>query len=257
MSDGVTFDTTRIELAFALVAQYTARSLEAEFRTTCKGIVERWYSITPPATGRSAKTTVAQFDSGAQLRGIQAVNRDLRGIFTPVPIKGTRAITHLFGARNPAVGKQPPYIVKTKERWPDVKAIYDTRTSRRGRGRLTRGQRQAYYVDEQKFDALRGTLFKRVGWLASSLNAAGALTGARIPAYARGRAAPNEARLDLSDVRLHFRFANLIAWAGDAAGGNLGRLFQEALELQANAMFRRIPHMMTAAAKRAGFKVAA
>jgi len=257
MSDGPTFDTSRIELAFALVAQYTARSLEAEFRTTCKGIVSQWYAITPPATGRGAKTTNAQFDSGAALRGISAVNRDLRGIFTPVALKGTRTITHLFGDRNPDRGNKPPYLVRTKEIWPDVKNIYLTRKARRHDGRLTRGQKSAYYVDAGKYDALRVELLKRVGWLASTLNAAATLTGARIPSYARGKSAPNQASLTLGEVRLHFHFANLVAWAGDAAKGRLGQLFQQALEYQANAMFRRIPHMMAAAAKRAGLKAVA
>jgi hypothetical protein len=238
-----------VVLGQALVMEYTAKSAEAEFRSTCKGIVNRWISITPPASGRSAGTSNAEFDTKAELQGKMRIVRDLRAAFVPVQLVGHRTITQFFG--HPL---QNPVVVPTRERWPDVegiwKGIQGTKKSKR-RFSVPGTSRQKYYVDAGKYDALLAKLLPRVGYLASTLNDIAKLTGARIPGYMRGHHAPQNAEFTLTQERLHMLYENLVQWAPDVAKGTLGRLFQEALELQANALFRRIPHMIEAAARRA------
>lgn len=115
-------------------------------------------NITPPlGDGTKGKAGL--------VAGKEKIDRDLFGIFAPRVLTGTRTIDHLFGDKSPDVGRQPPYVVPTKELNPDVLGIYNQRNSRRKQGRaLSRGRKQPWYVDKGKFEALRQNLHKRVGW---------------------------------------------------------------------------------------------
>lgn len=291
MEDGVTFDTTRIEQAFALVAHYSVQSEEKEFRTTCRGIVNIWISITPPSTGRGVdERNNAVFDVTAQIRGVSAIKRDLlgggksktsssrAGLFNPLSdsLIDSALDSGLYQTENVRLFVKKDGTVYGTDRThflPDA-GVGEMRSLHKAafkNGRMSSAgstpfDRMAgpigrwkfidkYVIRHSAFDGYMSGIINKVGWLASSLNDIARLTGARVPGYARGKNAPSFAALELSSERLHFKYVNLIAWAGQAADGELGRRFNAALEYQANAMFRRIPFLIAAASKRAGFNV--
>ena len=250
MPDGLTFDTTRIEEAFALVAQYTAKTLEQEFRSTVKGIVQFAINITPPAMGRKSKEKVAEFDTQALARGKASIDRDLAGLFVPIQIQGHRTITHAFGRP-----LESPVTVPTVEQHPNVEAIYAERSGRRHGGRMTRGRKQAYYVDAAKLESLKNKLYNHIGHAMGGFSSAAAAVGARMPSFAKGKGGAGAGTLSITPERLHFHFENLVSYIG--AIPEMEDRIQSAFDYQANAMLRRVPFMAAAAAKNAGFKVAA
>lgn len=247
--DGINLDTTRFAAAMQQLAALTHRELEVEMRSQAKGIIVEAYNITPPATGRGRGDKAAAFDSASQLRGERAIDRDLRGIFVPVELRGERTITQAFG--RPIA----PVTVPTKEKHPDVAAIYATRDARRRGGRMTRGQRAAYYVDRAKLEALARQLKARVGFLAAGFNAAAAALGARVPKYARNKSAPGGITITAQPNRIRIVFTNEVGYT-DAVPGLKARL-QYALDQQARKIERQIPILLAKAAKQSGFKTAA
>ena len=281
MASEHTWDTSRLEKAFTLVAEYSTKSVEAEFRTMCKGLVNQWYAITPPASGRGAKETNGGFDGNAAAAGMYAIRRDLMGggagtsakragLFNVLPdAMVDRAVesgisdagnVRLFARKDGSVyGTDRTHFLPDastsqlegihKANFIDGKmSSAGARTRDIGRWKFI----ERYTVRQSAMDAFLAAEFKKVGWLASTLNAIARLTGARIPAYARGKSAASQQDFSLGASLLHFKFENMVPWAGGAAGGQMGTLFQSAVNYQANAMFRRIPYLMQAAVKRAG-----
>lgn len=252
MADGFTLDYSKFETAAARLSAVSWGDLQALMRSQAKGFVDEVFKITPPASGgKSTGRTALQM---AEKR----IDRDLRGVFKPVQIKGVRAITHLFGDTSPDVGRRPPYLVRTKELHPDVEAVYRQRKGRQagtGRKALSRGRRAAYYVDEAKLVALAKKLHGFVGWLAAGFNAAARELKARIPAYASRHKAPGTIRVEVSDSRIRITITNEVKYAAGVPG--LQRRIQAALDKQAGKMERQIPHILKRAAESSGFKAAA
>ena len=251
MENELNFDLTRFENALVLLASYSAKDAKSVFVTACKGIISNCYAITPPAKGKGAKEKNVDFDRDAIHHGRLSIDRDLRAIFKPVTIKGTRTIRKVFGKTISS-----PVTVRTVEKHPDVEAIYTTRNGARGgHGKLKRGQKAAYYVDKSKYSALASKLYLRVGWAAAGFNVAAQTVGARIPSYAKGKGAPGASILTLDTTTLRFKFENAVGYV-DALKGLRGKI-QKAIEYQTDAMLRQMPFVIKAAAKRSGFKIAA
>lgn len=252
MADGFTLDTSRFEAALDLVFQYTKRGVAAEFKTVSKGVMTTLLSITPPAAGRRAGEKVGGADGSDahdHQRGANSIDRDLHAIFKPIHLKGSRTVNTVFGKRI-----AQPVSVPTKEKYPDVAAIYAIRNKRRHGGKLTRGRRAAYYVGENKLSALAATLKKRIGYAAAGFAPAAKAVGARLPSYAKGKNAPGVGLFEVTETEFHFHAENLVPYIGAIAEGDMQRRLQYALESQTNAMLRRVPYMAAAAARQAGFR---
>lgn len=216
--------------------------------TNIPGII----NITAPfSSGKKGKAGLAQ--------GKDKIDADLLGIFAPVSLKGQRTITHLFGDKDPQVGRKPPYIVQTKEVHPDVRAIYDTRNGRRRGGKgLTRGQRAAWYVDEQKFEALRKELHSRVGWTCAcwyraAVEAELAIRG--MPAWIkRHTGAPgNGAAVHVSATNFEITLSSDLSY-NDALA--MAEKAQRVLGYRRNSLERRLPYLVRAALKKANLNAA-
>jgi len=239
-------------------AELTAADTEAMIRQEATlfvynaGKIPGIINVTPPfSQGKKGKAGLEQ--------GKGKIDADLLGIFAPVSLKGQRTITHLFGDKDPNVGRKPPYIVSTKERHPDVKAIYTTRNNRRGKGKsMTRGQAAAWYVDEQKFEALRKELHGHIGWACACWYAASVAAGLSpkgVPAWIRRHtSAPGDgASIHISATAFQITLSSALDY-NDAM--NMGDKARRVLGYRENALQRRLPYMVRAALKKANLNVA-
>lgn len=223
----------------------TSRNIDDEVEIQFKGIIVEAYKITPPAQG-SGRTGRA-----AGLHAQDKIGRDLRSVFAPVTLKGTRVINHLFGDTSPDVGRQPPYQVPTVEIHPDVEAIYRRRKERgaaRFRKVISRGQKAAYYVAAVKLEALATKLKKRVGWLAAGFNAAAERLKAPIPPYAKAHN-KGAGTIDIkkSDNGISIVMTNRVAYASSVP--EIERRLQRAVNTQAKKIERQLPYIIAKAAK--------
>jgi hypothetical protein len=246
--DGIQIDTSFLESAFASILKYSTRSFEEEFQRMCKGIVRDVITFTPPASGKVKGAGVAEADGINQRRGERRILKDMRAMFVPVTLKGSRTYTKVFGRT-----MQRPVTKPTVERWPNVESDY-LAVSRRSKNQRTLGaHRQKRYVDKTKFDALAAKLLPHVGWAAAAWNAAAEKVGVRIPIYAKGKNAPGSVRLDMSDERLFFEIVNAVKYI-DAIPGIQSKL-QYTVDIQAKKMLRQLPFLIKSAAKNARLNV--
>ncbi len=230
--------------------QYSTKSIEEEFRPTVKGIVQIAINITPPGIGKRSQQKASEFAAEGLARGKAKIDRDLGGIFVPVDLKGHRTINMAFGKP-----MATPVTVTTKERYPDVEAIYKRRNGRRHSGSMTRGQKAPYYVSRAKLEALRALLHSHIGHAVGGFSAAAQATGARLPGYGRGKGGAGTGFVTVTEEQLHFHMENLVKYIGDVP--DIENKLQYAMEYQTNALLRRIPYVVAAAAKKAGFRTAA
>lgn len=255
MSDGITLDYSRFETAAGKLSAIVDDDLSNFMQTQARGWLGEVFKLTPPASGGKGGRRAALND------GKEAINRDLSGLFKPVQIKGTRTINHLFGDFTPdGVGKQPPYVVPTRELYPNPETVYLARVNKRSelrglQGLITRGRRQAYYVATDKLERLRQKLHARVGWLASGWNAAARALKAAIPGYASKHSAPGAVSIEVTANRIRVTVENNVSYGPSIAG--IQRRLQFALDKQAGKMERQVPHVLKAAAEKSGFKAAA
>lgn len=275
----VEFSVSRIEKAFALTLQNSRHSKQFEFHSMCKGVVGKWYGITPPAMGQATGQLVSDFDAQSALRGVGAIKRDLlggkkrAGLFAPLPddlidqalesgVYQTDNV-RLFTKSDGTVYGTDKTLFEPDAGYDEIRAIHkanfkDGRMSSAGAYTQDIGRWKfinRYVIRQSSFDSYMDEMIKKVGWLASTLNGAARLTGARIPEYARGKHAPSDEALELGEDRQHFYFGNLISWADHAADGDLQRRFDAAVEYEASALFRRLPYLVEDAAAKAGFQI--
>lgn len=204
-------------------------------------------NITPPLGGSTrGKAGLAA--------GEASIDRDLFGIFSPRDLKGSRSIDHLFGLKDPDVGRKPPYVVPTREKHPNLKVIYNYRNARRKDGRaLSRGQKQAFYVDRGKFEALRAELKSRVGWSCAAWYVAAIKAGLNprgVPAWIKRHTnAPGAADIVTTATSFAIILTSATEW------NNSLRMDEKAarvLGYRMRAIESQLPHLVRAAIKRAG-----
>lgn len=134
--------------------------LADEFRSQMRLLVRDVINITPPNSFKQKGKTGLE-------AGKASINRDLGFMgFVPVEIKGHRTITMAFG--HPIA----PVVVKThiNPKFADPDAFHAQRLRRKltmKRSRVSRGGLQAFYVDRNKYVAMRERLFDEIGKLAS------------------------------------------------------------------------------------------
>lgn len=198
--------------------------------------------ITPPF-GRSK--------SAAALRaGKGGIDRDLAAVFQPVKIKGRRSITQVFG--RPLL---QPVSVQTRERHPDVEAIYAQRRaaqSKSSRKRLSRGQSAAWYVSATKLNRLRRKLYARIGWACACWYQAAVKAGLTlrgVPAWVqRHTGAPGAASIRQTATNFSITVTNRAPYG---AALNLAAKAKAALGYRLKAMQRELPHFISGILKKA------
>jgi hypothetical protein len=235
METELQIDTGRFEAQFAIYVQLVDRDLETEMVHQGKKFLEKTIKITPPGYSRGGKMRSV---TDARKAGERAVRRDLRRIFTPVDLRGSRRVTHLFGKPHPAA----PWEVPTKEYHPDVAGIFRQHRASGKAGRAARYKAGTLYVDRQKFAEVEAMLIKRVGWLSGGFTRAGLSLGARMPAYAKRHTAPGSIRITNTPELMQIHIINDVRYAARVEG--LRRRIQWAVDAQASAMERQIPYLL-------------
>jgi hypothetical protein len=176
-------------------------SIKETSRRTLGGMIRDALALTPPASARRQ-------GKDAQRQGELAILRDLNRMgFEPVVLKGERKITTVFGQL-----LKTPIMVKTKEnpKFADPVAFHARRLRRKHGGQVTRGGKQAFYVDVSKFKALLSKLFKEVGRLASGWVQAAAELNITAAAWIKrhGGARGTSVQVIESDTRYGLRVVN-------------------------------------------------
>lgn len=184
--------------------------------------------------------------------GKASIARDLGSIFSGVKLKRRRVITQAFGKK-----LAQPVTVKTEEMHPDVEAVYQRRNVRRKGRRLTRGQRAAYYVDEQKLKRLQRDREARIGFAAGTWYRAGleaALPMRGVPSWVkRHTSAPGGAHLTMRPDSFSITLESSLSYNDklDMAGKA-----RRVLGYREGSLKRRLPHMIRAIAKKSGLQAA-
>lgn len=209
-------------------------------------------NITPPFS-RGSKD-----GNAALLAGQRAIDRDLSGVFAPVTIKGERRIPHLFGKTSIRGANPPPYIVKTKERHPDVAALVKQRWQAKNRSngrRMTRGQKAALYVDARKLSIVRRESYAMIGLAAASWYQAAKSSGLKprgVPAWVtRHSSAFGAGYITHSATSISIRLSSRLPY--NTALGMQNKAVTVLAYRQAS-LERRLPYIMKALAKKAQLK---
>lgn len=247
MSDGITLDTREFNAQVRNLAAITARELKEELFVQARGIFKEIFRVTPPASGTGA--------AAAKKAGQRSIDRNLNRLFRPVPIKGHRLITHLFGDPNPDVKNPPPYVVQTVEKHPNVDAIYLAAARQAKRGRQFKLPYRRLPADVKKVNRLGRELKRRVGWLGAGFAPAAEKVGLKAPAYIRrhkGRA-PGWVKISEGKRGIRIVFVNDVRYADQIDG--LRRRVQWAINQQAKKIERQIPFVLRHAARKGGFPV--
>lgn len=235
MNDEATIVIDDLEFAEQLerFALYSGRSFEDELENQGKLLVRDILRLTPPSRfGASV--------SEAKKAGERSIRKNLRSVFAGVNLKGQRQITHLFG-RTDVAGL--PYSVPTREKHPDVRALYEQRKMGSSY-RVSRGRRSRYYVDERKLAALEKVLMKRVGWAAAGFGPAAQRLGAAVPAYIRRHvgAAPGSIAVNTRGEIMSIVITNRVDYVHRLAG--LQRRLDWALKRRKSAMENQLPYLI-------------
>lgn len=256
MGEGLIFydvDFAPATAAIAALVAATGREASDVVRQQSRLLLEDAIDLTPPNGG--GVTGLA-----ARKRGEAAIESDLTGpygLFVPVRIKGRRKITTVFGRK---INK--PVFVPTKLQpyGDDPSPIYDRRAAKdrfqhRGLDSITRGQKAAYYVDKAKLAALRGSIRKKVGKLASGwLAGLHALQGRAAEWIERQLASGSRGsfRADLGENTPEPFVEAMCAVKGEVIYVMSKRL-QAAVKIRAATIERSLPHILERAIRTAQF----
>ncbi len=279
MDDGIDLNIPGFRQVLGQVALFSKRGAKAEFESAGRSVMNNVYAITPPAMGKGAKEKVSMFDAATIARGQSAIKRDVlggkqrRGIFSPLAdslidsaletgVYENESV-RLFVKKNGDVYGTDRTHFQPDAGYDQLRAIHKA-NFRNGKmssaGSYTRDIGRwkfinIYVVRQSSADSYLAEIYKHIGYLASCWNRAAKLVRARIPSYARGKNGPGNGELETEGSIFRFRFENLAPWADEVADGDLQRRLGYAVEYAKNAMARRLPHMIAAAAKEAGMHV--
>lgn len=166
---------TRLQANIGAMSRATGKTLKEETGTVFKGMLRDAINITPPLNGKVSR-------GRGQRVGELSVTRDLNRMgFKPVEIKGRKVYNKTFWGHQ----LRQPLVIPTKEnpKFADPDAIHVARLAAKHGGRVTRGGRQAWYVDRQKFNIMLKRLMLEVGSLASGWAAAALDFGLPVPPF--------------------------------------------------------------------------
>lgn len=212
------------------------KGLRQVVREAARGITRYMIENTPPnsAQGRGRDGLKS---------GVDKISRQMQAVLAPVRLKGRRKITTVFGHR-----LRRPVYVATREKYPDVAALYRANTHARGTGIGIRvsGTGQKFHVDKRKFDAELKLRSASVGKLAAGFSeAAKALDlplqnwiGRHTPSTSFGRVA-----IDTAGERMRITVENFAPGVPANVQADVARRIPFAIEYQRGAMRRGIEGM--------------
>ena len=211
----------------------TNKSLEEQFFDQVGRVVKDVVANTPPL-GRSGGKTVTRSNLKRVLEG--RVRHNMR-IFRPVDINGKRKIALLFGKEHPAA----PWHVPTKERHPDVEALWRRHRASQKNVRA-QNYRQGLYVDRRKLDALMKKEVAKFGKLAAGFKPAAAAHRVGLPAIARRHSARGSYSQRITPTMVQAQFTNELPYAANVPG--FKRRIDHAVRERIGAMERQIPFLL-------------
>jgi hypothetical protein len=230
-------DLTDLRSSIIRYSGVSQKTLRESFLRAMRGVVKRAMGITPPGNSIGELGTPrgegGGLTSADKARGDNAIVRDLINAFTAVDLKHLR-----------------------KETTPDVAAKHRElfiKYKKPGRP-LTRGRRQAYYVDRVKLKALLHTLEGNVGRLASGwLSGAQALGVTGTPAWvSKHGASRGQHRLILELFNYQLEVSNNSV--PDDLVPELERRLTYAISYANNAMTRETEYILKRGARDSGFQ---
>jgi len=259
---GLRIDTSRFARALAEMRKYSKRDFDTLLREQARGFVRHVIGLTPPARGKA--------DSNARKRGEAMVSADLAKIFKPVSARQLERfesasggqMAEKFGHRGAAaLGEIYTKVLKKG----DLVAYHQARRRRDGRvmavnrdattGLRARDLRglDVGLVEKKTYEWFKKRVQARVGLLGGGWNNAAAKLGYNPPAWIRRHGTGRgDCIVSLGGDRLKIRVSNDVPFAASVRG--MTRRVNQALNLQARGMERRVAHAVAKGAKRAGLR---
>jgi len=201
----------------AEMARATGRTIAEQSRATMKGILKYIITYTPPASAKAQ-------GKAAQGAGQVAIVRDMKKLFYAVDFKGERT-----------------------EKYPDPHALH--RQAFAGGGKMVAPTRR-YHVDRAKLTALKTTLQRNVGLLASGWAPAAQTLDIPIPAWVArwsGSGRGTDLITRQQATKLTLEVTNHIPTEAGVIAAQLRRLVDFAKRAQLNSMIRQLPYILNRA----------
>jgi len=212
-------DTSKVQAAIKNLAPYVKKSRKELVEQAARGFVKTVAEVTPPA---SKGVT----GSAAKKQGEASITRDLARVMKAVRSSRTAQLQNAIDI---------------------YKRFRDKNT-----GRINpRNLKNPYPVSAAEYNALRKTLFARVGWLASGWNPAAKKLGVRLPAWIACHSGPGGIIPTNDGRRFRLEVTNAVKFVGSVKNYE-GRI-TKAVQYQANAMQRQADYLLKKSVKQAGF----
>lgn len=233
-TDGLTVYSDEFEAMFDRYMAISERSTEDEFRYQCGRVVHRIIRVTPPFH-KSAGV------SQAKKAGMNKIDRDMRRVFAPRDLVGSRKVTHLFGRTDV---QELPYIVPTKEEHTDLETIWDRHKSKNQHQRYLQYRGKKFYVARKRYEKLLKKEQKKVGLLGAAYAPAATALGANLPAFMKRHAGRSTGSLtqDKGDEHLRIVITNAVPYVNAVSG--LRRRVEFAVRAQKGAMERQLKYRL-------------
>jgi hypothetical protein len=198
------------------MAAATGRTIAEQSRSTMKSIVSYVMTYTPPASQKSQGRQ-------AQAAGEIAVVRDMKKLFVEVDLKGKRP-----------------------EQYPDPHALHHAAFAGAGEGGI-KVPTKKYHVARAKVTALKTTLQRNVGLLASGWAPAALTLGINVPAWiARhaGSGRGTELQVTQQESRITMKVTNREPDTAAIIVAQQRRLVESAKRAAVGSMTRQIPYIL-------------
>lgn len=232
--DGLTVHHEEFSRAVGQYALLTNKSLEEQFFDQVRRVVQEIVANTPPL-GRSGSKTVTNSNVKRVLEN--RVRQNLR-MFRPVDLKGKREVPLLFGKEHPGA----PWSVPTKERHPDVEAIWAAHQKEQDYGRRYRNFKRGFYVDRKKLNRLVDKEIVKFGKLVAGFKPVAVAQRVSVPAIARRHPARGSYSQRITPGMVQAQFTNALPYAANVPG--FKRRIDNAVRARIGAMERQIPFLL-------------
>lgn len=232
--DGLTVYSDEFEAMFDRYMAISERSTEDEFRYQCGRVVHRIIRVTPPFH-KSASV------AAAKQAGMRKIDRDMRRVFAPKDLVGSRKVTHLFGRTDV---QELPYIVPTKEEHTDLEQIWKRHKAKDSYSRYLQYRGKKFYVSAKRYEKLLKKEQKKVGLLGAAFAPAAAALGATLPAFMARHAGRSSGSIlqDPHSEGLRIVITNAVPYVDNVAG--LRRRVEFAVRAQKGAMERQLRYRL-------------
>jgi len=282
MKATIKIDSSRFNAALAKFARYSKKDGQELIFDQAKLLVQKVIEITPPATGKA--------NAAARKRGEAAISADLARIFSPatpefvnrfIAFNGGRVLQEDFRHRGAAaLGFVYTRALERSEmeEWHKARRTSSGRVrsidrdtavgaaekkagavNRRRAASITTGLRTGDLraldiglVTKADYKWFENRQKGRVGLLAGGWNRAALTLGAKVPDWIRRQGtARGTVTIELGESRMRIFIANDVEYADHVK--DFERRVQQATDLQARAMERRVEHYLAQLGAKSGF----